>query len=166
MALANRGQTGWFLTVTLIDQQADTVTHKYEINAADSTAAFAARDAIVAELQNRSKSVVKTTNLSFVQDEDALVIPTNGADNSIKARISWALAGGGSETQDISAPADDTWVAASGKNNNIVNGAVLGTWAALFAAGGSAFISDGESMTATPFIDGQRVSVRKGKRRT
>lgn len=166
MALANRGQTGWFCTIVMIDQQADTVTKRYELNATDAAAAVVARDAIVAELTNRSKAVVKTTVMAFIQDENALVIPTNGADNSIKARISWALTGGGFATQDIPAPADDTWVAASGKNNNIVDGSVFGTWAALFAAGASAFISDGETMTATPFVDGQRVSVRKGKRRT
>lgn len=166
MALVNRGQTGWFLTITLVDQQADTTTVSYEINASTSVEAFTARDAMVAELENRTNSVIKSTSLSFIQDESALVIPTNGADNSVKARITWALAGGGFATQDIPAPADDTWVASSGKNNNIVDGSVFGTWAGLFAVGASAFISDGESMTATPFIDGQRVTVRKGKRRS
>jgi hypothetical protein len=104
--------------------------------------------------------------MSFIQDEAAVVIPTNGADNSIKARIAWQKAGGGVASQDIPAPVADTWVAASGKNNNVVDGSVFGTWATLFTNGESAYISDGEFLTATPFLDGQRVSVRKGKRRT
>lgn len=165
MALANRGQTGWFLTVTVVDQQADPSTLSYEINAADAAAAVAARDAIVAELQNRTLSVVKTTSLSFIQDETALVIPTNGADNSVKASITWAKVGGGYTDQVIPAPVADTWVAPSGTNNNIVNGASFGAWAALFAVGGSAFISDGESLTATPFVAGERVTRRRGRRR-
>lgn len=165
MALTNRGATGWFLTVSVVDQQADTSTLTYEINAADAAAAIAERDAIVAELSNRTLSAIKTTSLSFIQDEAALVIPTNGADNSIKASITWAKVGGGYADQEIPAPADDTWVAPSGVNNNIVNGAVFGAWAALFAVGGSAFISDGESLTATPFVAGERVTRRRGRRR-
>lgn len=165
MALANRGQSGWFLTVTVIDQQADTSTLTYEIEAADAAAAVASRDAIVAELANRTLSVVKTTSLSFIQDENALVIPTNGADNSVKASITWAKVGGGYADQQIPAPVADTWVAASGTNNNIVNGASFGTWAALFGVGGSAYISDGEKITATPFVSGERVTARRGRRR-
>lgn len=165
MALVNRGTNGWYLTVTVVDQQADPVTLTFDLVATDAATATASSTAIIAELNNRTNGVIKSTSMSFIQDENALVIPTNGADNSIKARISWLLAGGGIATQDITAPADDTWVAPSGKNNNIVDGSVFGAWAALFAAGGSAYISDGESMTATPFVDGQRVSVRKGKRR-
>lgn len=165
MALVNRGTSGWFLTVSLKDQQADPTTMSFELQATDSLSAITARDAIVAALTARSKSVVVSTYMAFIQDEASVVIPTNGADNSIKARIAWQKAGGGVATQDIPAPADDTWVAASGKNNNIVDGSVFGAWAALFASGGSAYISDGEFLTATPFLDGQRVSVKKGKRR-
>lgn len=165
MALVNRGTSGWFLTVTLKDQQADPTTMQFELQATDSITAIASRDAIVTALQARSKSVVVSTSMSFIQDEDNVVIPTNGADNSIKARIGWQKVGGGVASQDIPAPEDDTWVAASGKNNNIVDGSVFGAWAALFASGGSAYISDGEFLTATPFLDGQRVSVKRGKRR-
>ena len=167
MALANRGVSGWFLTVTLVDQQADETTVSYELRATDAASATSSRDAILAELALRSKSVIKTASMSYIQDETALVIPTNGADNSIKARIVWLLAGGGKATQDIPAPADDTWVASSGVNNNIVDGSIFGTWAGFFDAGlVGAYISDGESMTATPFVKGQRVSSRRGLRRS
>jgi len=165
MALVPKGN-GWYLSVQVVDQQADVVNLTFDLQATDFTTATASKNAILAELANRTLCAIKGCSINYVEFEDALSIPVNGADNSIKARISWLVSGGGIASQDITAPADDTWIAPSGKNNNIVDGSVLGTWAGLFGTGGSAYISDGEVMTATPFIDGQRVSVRKGKRRT
>lgn len=165
MALANRGTSGWFLNVTLKDQQADPTSMTFELRASTAAEATTAKDAILAELANRTNSVITSASMSYIQDEANVVIPTNGADNSIKARISWLKVGGGIASQDIPAPVASTWVASSGKNNNVVDGSQFGTWAALFGAAGSAYISDGEALTATPFVDGQRVSVRKGKRR-
>lgn len=164
MALANRGVSGWFLFLTVQDVQLDTVTKTYELQATSAAEATASRDAIIAEWGNVSGAEIITASMSFIQDEAA---PTGGAgDNSIKARISWLLNGGGKATQDIPAPLEAIFVATTGPNNNIVDGSNFAGWAALFATGGSAYLSDGETMTATPFVKGQRVSKARGVRRS
>ena len=165
MALQPRGN-GWYMSVTVVDQQADETILNFDLQANDFASASASKNAVLAELANRTKASIKNVTTRFVEYEDTFAIPVNGADNSTKARISWVLTDGQTASQDITAPSDDTWIAPSGKNNNIVDGSVFGAWAGLFGVGGSAFISDGQTMTATPFIDGQRVSVKKGKRRT
>lgn len=152
MALAARGNgSGFFLTLTMIDTQGDTSTKRFELRGADFAAAQVNATAIIAAIQGVSASVVGSSSLSFVQDEDTFAYPA-GADNSVRARITFQLADSVEKaTRDIPAPVDAIFVGLSGPTMNVVNigDPLMATYAQLFQAGGHAFISDGEDSDFT-----------------
>lgn len=165
MPLVPTGTSGWFLTLTAQDQAGDTVTKEYELQAIDFTEAQTARDSIIPAFEGVSGCSVINANISYRTIETA---PTFGTDDaSVKARCT-VFKTEGKATFDIPAPLDAIFTAPNGKGFNIVDGTnpqVL-AYVALFQLGNSAYISDGENVPATgAFIDGQRVSVRRGKRR-
>lgn len=157
---------GFVMTVTLQDTQGDTVTKRYQLRAADATAAAADGVIIrgVLAAVTASQIIGYSINENFI--ENAPAFPAN-ADNSIKARLSWRKQDARPATFDIPAPVVGIFQAATGPGNNIVDmtDADLLAYAAIFYSTGQAFISDGESLVVGSGLDGQRVSVVKRKRR-
>jgi len=147
MALAPRGNgSGWFLTVSLTDTQGDVSTLRFELTSATEVAALVDVAAIVAAVEGVTRSVVTSTAMSFIQDEGAFAYPA-GADNSVRARMTFQLAGSIEKaTLDVPAPDEGIFVSASGPNNNIVDlaDAAVIAYAGIFEAASEAYISDGE----------------------
>ena len=147
MALIIRGNgSGFFLSVSLTDTQGDVSTLRYELQSADYATAVTDTTAIVSALSAVTGSVVSSTSMSFVRDEDTFAFPT-GADNGVRARLTFQLVNSIEKASlDIPAPQNGIFVSALGPNNNIVDIAdtALVTDVQLFQAGGKSFISDGE----------------------
>jgi len=147
MALVARGNgAGFYLTVSLTDTQGDVSTLRFELRSADYAEAVTATAAIVAAIAGVSQSLITSTAISFVSDEDTFVYPT-GADNGVRARMTFQLADSVEKaTLDIPAPKIGIFVDPTGPGNNVVDTSdteVL-AYLAVFKVSGNAFISDGE----------------------
>lgn len=166
MALVPVGNgSGWWLTVTLVDNGADKSTLQYELTSADAAAAAVDSAAILAALGNMSESVVSGYNTSQRFEENAFVYPASGVENQNKARIVVQLAGSTKKaTVDIPAPDPLIFAGTTGSQANVVNlsDTPVLVYMALFQAAGEAFISDGEILDFS--VEGRRVSSRKGFR--
>jgi len=166
MALVTVGNgSGWYLTVTLIDNGNDKSTKTYPLRAADETAAQIAVTAILAAVNAATGSVIANTSLSHRKEEDTFIFPASGVENQNIARIVVQLAGGTKKaTLDIPAALPGVFVGTSGANANIVDLAATETsdYLDLYLPAGQVFISDGEDLDIG--IEGRRVSSRKGFR--
>ena len=156
---------GFFLNVTVIDRQNDSITLSYELQSADYATALVDAATILAALDGVSSANVAGYNILSRFFEDALTVPAVG-DNSIKGRISARKTDGYAATIDIPAPLEAIFVGATGANNNIVDLAdpAVSAYVDLFKAGAEAFVSDGEVFGAGEGIKGQRVTVGRGFR--
>lgn len=166
MALVPVGNgSGWWYTVTLVDNGNDKSTKTYELRAATEVIAQAAALAINAALVGTSGSTISNTSLSYREEEDAFSYPASGVENQNIARIVGQLTGSTKKaTMDIPAALAAIFVDTTGPNANVVDltvGAVI-AYLALFEAGNEAFISDGETLDFG--VEGRRVSARKGFR--
>lgn len=167
MALVPAGPgSGWYLSVSLTDNDGSVSTLEYELRAIDITEAQAAVVIILTALAGVSGSVISAYNLSLRYWEDAFAYPGSGIRNEVKARVVGQLTGSTKKaTFDIPAPVDGIFNGTSGEAANIVNvsAPALVSYAAIFkTATNVAFISDGEDLDFT--IRGRRVSVKRGLR--
>src|SRR5574341_1282907 len=165
MAWAAKGNgAGYFLTLTVIDRNADDATLTYELRSADMTAALADALNIIGDFIAVSDALPVAYAVAQRFVEDAIVIPTVG-EMQIKARVGVRLANGqGNETLDIPAPKENIFMTPTGKGNNIVNvafGALI-TYVSNFYTAGIAFFSDGEAVDA--MTEGRKVSSKTGMR--
>ena len=164
MALVPKGNgSGFYLSVTLTDNGNNDSTLDYELRAADYAAALTAKTAILAALAGVSGSEIKSTILSYRDEEDAFAFPASGVENETKARIVYQLDGSTKKgNYDIPAPVAGIFQTPAGDGANVVDILVtaLIAYNDIFEAAGQAFISDGEDMGF--MLKGRRVSVKKG----
>jgi hypothetical protein len=166
MALVAKGNgSGFYLTVTVTDNGNNDSTLEYELRGADFAAATANKAAILTALGNVSGSTIRSTILSYRDEEDAFAFPASGVENETKARIIVQLDGSTKKaTYDIPAPVAGIFTTPAGDGANIVD--ILDTamvaYNDIFEATGEAFISDGEDVDF--MLRGRRVSVKKGLR--
>lgn len=151
--------SGFWLSVTLVDNQGDSSTLEYELRSADYATATTDTATILAALNGVTNSNVSGYILSYRAVDDAFVIPVGSADNSIRARVvSKLTAGNKKATFEIPAPVDEIFTASSGDAANEVNitDILITPYANLFKTTGVAFISDGESLDQ--MLVGRRVA--------
>lgn len=165
MAFVAQGNgNGFFLTVSTIDKNSDSATLTYELQSADYATALADSLIIIARLVAVSQVEVVGYSVSTRYVENAIAQPTSG-ESQIKARVVVRLADGqGYASFDIPAPKEEIFMDTVGKANNIVDvtDTDLLNYAALFQAGGKAYISDGETIDV--MTEGRKVSTRTGLR--
>lgn len=155
---------GWFLTVSLADQGGQISTLEYMLKAIDYATAQASVTAILAQIGNVTQSSFSSYSLSQRYMEDSLAYP-GAAQNEIKATIIVNLTGGTKKaTLNIPAPTNGLFVAATGPNSDVLDtlDADVIAYVALYAVGGSAYISDGED--ADFVVRGRKTSRRNGLR--
>lgn len=157
--------SGWWLTMTVIDNGGDKATLTYELTAADELAATSAATAIIDAYNGVGQGTVSGYNVGLRFEEALFGYPASNVENQNKARIVGQLVGSTKKaTIDIPAADPAIFAGLSGDNANIVDLgnteviAYLGTW----QAAGQALISDGEVLDFA--IKGKRVSSRKGFR--
>ena len=147
MALSPRGNgSGWFLSVSLTDNQDDVSVLRFSLTSADYASAVTDSAAVIAALDGVTRSTISSTSLSFVQDEDAFAYGA-GSDNGVRARLTFQLAGSVEKaTLDIPAPEEGIFQAPSGPGNGIVDtlDPAVVAYAQIYQAGNECFISDGE----------------------
>lgn len=160
--------TGYELHVQLIDRGANTTSKTYQIStSADFDAAATKAATILAELASVSALVVTGYRLAEVYTEDALTIPSSAdAQAEVNAQIVGYIDNLGSKKAIIEIPgpiAAAVWVATSGANSNVVDvgDADVLAYFGLFAVGGPAYVSDGESFATNGIINGLRVTKRR-----
>ena len=166
MAFVTKGAgSGYWLTMTVVDNGDDKSTLTYELTAIDAITADVAATAIIDAYNGVGMGVVSGYNVGLRYEENAFAYPVSGVENQNKARIVSQLVGNTKKaTLDIPAPDPAIFVDVTGVNANIVdftNAAVI-AYLGTFQAAGQAFISDGEIMDFP--IQGKRVSSRKGFR--
>lgn len=157
--------SGFWLTVTLVDNGGDKSTLQYELTSADQATAVTDTATILAAIGNMSLSTVQSYNISLRMEENAFAYPASGVENQDKARIVYQLAGSTKKgALDIPAPDPLIFNGTSGKQANVVNlsDTPVLVYLALFQAAGEALISDGEILDFA--VEGRRVSSRKGFR--
>lgn len=151
MALVARGNgSGWFLTLIMNDLQGDKSRLVYELRAADLAGAQAAYSAIVAALGPVTRSKLVAYSIAQWFDEDTDYYPATESDASIKAVISYKVAGS-VDVETLEIPDPDpavVFVATSGQSANVVNvsAAEVIAYTDIFKSTGHAFISDGEDL--------------------
>lgn len=168
MALVPKGnESGYFVSLTIMDNQSDLSTMSFETSATDETEAQAILDLLFAEMPFLTAGQVVGTSIRKDLVENN---PVNnaGSDVSIKAKVTVLLTGGTKKAVlTIPAPNEGIFAAASGPNNNIVDveDTNLNDFVAVFGAtapGNGALISDGE--TIDDIISGRRTSVSRRSR--
>lgn len=153
---------GFRMVVTLLDSAGDDTTKTYNLVADDEAEAATAGAAIRTALPLVSGSVVASYFIGEVFQEDALTLPTD-VENGVEASVTSYIAGAGQKKADWKIPGALAlcFVAASGKNRNVVNLAHTNIiqYNSLFVtgAGQRAYISDGEALKASGMIKGVRV---------
>lgn len=152
MALVPQGNgAGWFFSVSLTDTQSDVSVMEFPLQSADYASAQTDANLVLVAIAGVSDAVVTATSLSYREEEDAFSYPANACDNSVKARITYRIAGSSKKgTFEIPAPSNDIFVSPNGADNNRVNTSApeLLAYSGLFLTGGTAFISDGEALDA------------------
>ena len=141
MALVSQG---FFLAITLEDNQGDKSTVQYGMQAADYATAIIAANGAVSDIQDMTKSSVQSYAVSERFIDDAFVFPVSG-NNSEKLSMTIDLATPGKRANSrIPAPEDAIFVDTSGPNANVLdttNAAVI-QWQSVLV--NSLTISDGE----------------------
>lgn len=158
-------QSGYVLSVTLVDASiVNTSTLTFELEAADETAALAARTAILAALANVTDAVVKSTSLTLRHIEDALVGPAAGVQVENRATIVLQLASSPLKKATITIPAASpgVFIAPTGPGMNTVDSSPSNTDVQTYIdiwreTGALASLSDGEYVAdAASIVSGKR----------
>lgn len=159
MALTSNG---WFLSVSLVDNGANTTHKRYQLQAIDATTAATDVATILAALGAVTDAVIASYSYGEEFVESTLVYPAAGIENENKASLTVLLDTGGGKKANhkIPAPVIGLFVAASGPSANIVDVADtdLNTYMNIFKSGNEAYISDGETMDS--ILSGKRVSAK------
>lgn len=166
MALVPKGNgSGFWLSVTLVDNGDDKAIKDYELTSADYATALTDTAAVLAAIALTSGSTISGYNLSLRMTEDSFVYPVSGIENQNKARVVVQLTTGTEKaTIDIPAALPSLFQAVAGSDANLVDLSSAGwlAYSALFSTGNECFISDGEILNFS--VRGRRVSSRKGFR--
>ena len=161
--------SGWIATFSLVDTGGNTATKLYNLQAADYAAALVDVAAVEAALDPITTATIKGYNLTEKFLDDAFTYPTL-AEVENQAEIVVRLASVNKfDTIYIPAPIASIFVGATGEQFNTVDGTdpLVAAYLALFNAGASAYLSDGETITpavAQRFKSGKRIhkASRKG----
>lgn len=157
--------SGYWLTMTVVDNGGDKSTLSYELTSADALTADAAATAIIDAYNGVGLGTVSGYNVGLRYEEAAFAYPASGVENQNKARIVGQLVGSTKKaTIDIPSVDPLIMVAQSGAGANVVDllNAQVIAYLGTFQAAGQALISDGEILDFP--IEGRRVSSRKGFR--
>lgn len=155
---------GWELSISLVDNGANTTTLSWQANTAvvtDLATAQAARDALVTDLDAISNSVIVGTRLTEVQYNDAVAYPAAGVENEDKASISYLIQDTNKKGNlQVPAPVIGAFVHTTGPSANIVNIAagVVTNYCDNFRTTGGWYVSDGESLQTV--LKGKRISAK------
>jgi hypothetical protein len=134
--------TGFYYSITLVDEDLNETTKEYKLNSADYTAAVLDGAAIITALLNVTEAKIAKTAITQKFNESALVPPTNDMPVSEVVSVTTLIDGAGTKkaNYDIPMPKD---VIMTGNALTTSNAAVI-AYHALFQTGGVALISDGE----------------------
>lgn len=156
------GSSGFFGTVTLVDNGGNTSTLTYDLTAVTIGAAQTDMGDIVTRLAAVTDGVVKGYSVGERYAESALSLPAGGVQVENTAVISSLISGTVDKyaTIRIPAPKATIFVGSSGSAANVVDAADsdLGAYLATFTSGGEATVSDGE------VLDTISAAHTKGKR--
>lgn len=161
MALVQRG---FRLSVTLVDNGANTTAINYELRATTYANVTTAVTVILAELVKVTGGAIGQYTLSETYEEDALSLPTVGFQAEVSASLTTFISDAGLKKANyrIPMPVPAVFVSTIGEGANRVNTAepdVL-SYHGLFGPSGVANVSDGE--IAGGLLGGVRVT--RGKR--
>lgn len=153
----------WTLNVTLRDSGYNTTNKEYQLRATDHTTAVAAATAILAKLD--AVSDAKPQSYRITQSYGDVNFSGGGGEVEELAIISGISSSARGISTEIPAPKDAVFKNTVGTDRNIVNVALTAVqeYLALFASGGSAYISDNESWVTT--VDGQRGTKKSRQRK-
>lgn len=159
--------TGWYWSVTLIDNGGNKTSKTYQLQSADATEAAIDAAAALGALNGVTDAAIVSHHFYQEFAEDALVLPGSGVQIENLALMEFTLAVDPTKmaTHTIPAPAPAIFVAASGPGANVLDtgNAQLAAYADLFTddTDPTFFISDGEQ--ALTFNGGRRIH-RKSRR--
>jgi len=155
-------QTGFYMSVSLIDNGGNRSTLQYHMRDATYVLASASAPIVIAELQAVTDSVIESWSLQERFGEDSFAYPASGVENENKASITVQLAGAGNGKANIKIPAPKPAifmdVTGPGANQVDVTDTDVLDYVALFQAAGKCYISDGE--TALQIVSGKRISAK------
>lgn len=163
MALVSNG---YWLNVALKDNGGNETTRTYQLNAALIADAITDSAAIIAALNAVTDAVIVSHFFYERFVEDAFAYPAAGVEVENQALLDFDIVDHPEKSATLTVPAPNIGIftAATGPGANIVDttDAAVIAYAALFQAGGEAFISDGE--VAASLISGRRIhrASRKG----
>jgi len=145
MALQTKG---FSLDLVLVDNGGNRSGMRFDLNSADFTEATADATSIVNAVEGVTDALIRSYRLAEVFEEDTELYGDGEVENvaSISARIDNAEVK--FATLRIPAPSDGIFQAAEGPLYNVVDpaDAALVAFLALYATGGVAFTSDGETL--------------------
>lgn len=147
---------GFFYSVTLVDNDGNETTKRYELQSANYAEAVADGSAIITALLSVSDGAVSATRIEQAFVEDALVLPTVLTPISEIVSVTARKAGAGNKKANYSVPMPKEAIMSG--NALIVTNAAVGTYNDLYLAGAEAYISDGENLAAGDPLEGVRVT--------
>lgn len=156
---------GYFLNVTLQDSGFNSTSKEYALRGADFAAASTNAASMISALDAVSDAKIARYAISERWYDNAFSAPVAGEVEEL-AIISVRTSGGNNATVEIPAPIAGAFKGTSGTDKNVVdltNASVDAYLDQFFAIGGSAYISDGESISVA--IEGQRGTKKSRQKR-
>jgi len=147
---------GFFYVVTLADNDGNETIKRYELTSADYATAVTDGAAIITALTNVSDGEVVGTEIVQKFVENAVSLPAVLTPASEIVSVTSLKAGAGSQKANYAIPMPKEAIMSG--NSLIVTNAAVQAYNALYAAGGEAFISDGESLATADPLRGKRVT--------
>ena len=154
---------GFELSVSLVDSGGDQSTLRYQLVAADMTAALAAAATILSRLDTVTDAVVKGYFVGERYTEDALSLPGSGVQVEQRATVICQIDSDPLKKVaiNIPAPADGLFVGGPGTGDGYntidTTDAGLALYTDIWAVSGAiATISDGEYLSDAPILRGRR----------
>lgn len=155
---------GWMLSVTLRDSGFNTTTKEYQVRGTTHTAVQADATAIITALQAVTDGGVQSYRLT---ERYADVNFGGGAGEAEELAIVTGISSSArGVVLEIPAPKIGLFKNTTGVDKNIVDmtDTALQAYIALFASGGHAYVSDGESWVTS--VDGQRGTKKSRQRKS
>lgn len=147
---------GFFYSVTVVDNDGNETTKRYELQSATYAEAVTDGAAIITALLNVSDGKVSATRIEQAFVEDALVLPVILTPVSEIVSVTARKAGAGNKKANYSIPMPKEAIMSG--NSLIVTNAAVQAYNALYAAGNEAYISDGENLAVADPLEGIRVT--------
>ena len=153
--------TGFFLDVTLVDYGANETHKSWEMTAANAAAAVTDAATVVAALEAVTDAEAISYSIRQNYIEDTFVAPTIVNPVSVVASITALIDGAGNKKANLSIPSPSITIFqdTTGDAADLVDGAAVATYLALFQTGGELLISDGEVLG--DFLRGIRVTQKR-----